>query len=715
MKNLMNFLSTKDRFFNENRLAYFAVEQTEPQKAGGRQSEAPQFKGSWDMLEDEQRIMEQAQQRADKMKFEVDFNKKIKALNGKIDLLRDMHVTMEKDKQRGGVMEALIGKMHRDALAKIQKYSKEVEIDLLALNQIAQRTNYQKGKQSLRYALDSLQTLDSIQHTTYWTMVGRQISTKQGLNESWDFFKAYSKGVGKGVISMLDPRTYYHLAQMLGEGTASLIYCKDNGEKIQRMIKNAGDAWDKADEKGKADMLGQFMGTIVGTKGLGVMTKAGKVAMLNKVKGTTLGMDVGQATAKVGTRLANAPVGKMAVRAVERTKDAGKAVGKGAEVAINAIRPAFARLNQSITYIRGKLASITDKELKAVLADIKEAEKAVAMAKQGKTFEATFGVKGGEMAVNAAKKAIPELYDSITATLKQRGIGAAVKNRLGQLRNATGRLGDYMGAGIKRAADATERAAVKVAQGAKKAGEAVGKGAEVAINALQPTFTKLNLAITKIRGRIASLTDAELRNTIAQISEAEKVVGLVKKTEMINIKGGQMAVDAARRALPGLYEEVSAALKQKGIGAAVKNRLGQLRNATARLNKSIVGPGNLAGPAIGMTAGQRVGAMPSLMSVAHADSMQRKAEAPSKKTSEKTISAAPVKPEKTEAPQNITYTVKKGDNLWRIALSQYGNGRLYNELMKVNKLDSDVLQMGQKLTLPPELPNKIKRLPRTKK
>ena len=62
-------------------------------------------------------------------------------------------------------------------------------------------------------------------------------------------------------------------------------------------------------------MLGQFMGTFVGTKALGTVTKAGKAAMLSKVQGARLGMDVGHGLAETGAKIAKAPVGKLAAKA----------------------------------------------------------------------------------------------------------------------------------------------------------------------------------------------------------------------------------------------------------------------------------------------------------------------------------------------------------------------------------------------------------------
>ena len=50
----------------------------------------------------------------------------------------------------------------------------------------------------------------------------------------------------------------------------------------------------------------------------------------------------------------------------------------------------------------------------------------------------------------------------------------------------------------------------------------------------------------------------------------------------------------------------------------------------------------------------------------------------------------------------ITYEVKKGDSLWRVAKNQMGSGYKWTELKKLNNLKSDALEVGQKLTIPQE-------------
>ena len=47
-----------------------------------------------------------------------------------------------------------------------------------------------------------------------------------------------------------------------------------------------------------------------------------------------------------------------------------------------------------------------------------------------------------------------------------------------------------------------------------------------------------------------------------------------------------------------------------------------------------------------------------------------------------------------------TYTVKKGDSLWSIAQKQLGDGSRYNEIKKLNGLNSNTINAGQVLELP---------------
>ena len=60
----------------------------------------------------------------------------------------------------------------------------------------------------------------------------------------------------------------------------------------------------------------------------------------------------------------------------------------------------------------------------------------------------------------------------------------------------------------------------------------------------------------------------------------------------------------------------------------------------------------------------------------------------------------PVKePEKTTAAYT-TYTVKKGDTLWRIAQKNLGKGTRYKEIQQLNGMQDDRIRVGQKLKIP---------------
>lgn len=59
--------------------------------------------------------------------------------------------------------------------------------------------------------------------------------------------------------------------------------------------------------------------------------------------------------------------------------------------------------------------------------------------------------------------------------------------------------------------------------------------------------------------------------------------------------------------------------------------------------------------------------------------------------------------ETSNAPTGKTYTVKKGDCLWKIAAKQLGNGNRWKEIYELNKdkiSDPNLISVGWKLTLP---------------
>ena len=47
--------------------------------------------------------------------------------------------------------------------------------------------------------------------------------------------------------------------------------------------------------------------------------------------------------------------------------------------------------------------------------------------------------------------------------------------------------------------------------------------------------------------------------------------------------------------------------------------------------------------------------------------------------------------------KKCTYVVQEGDNLWNIAVKKLGDGRKYLDIMKENELNSNLLNVGQKL------------------
>ena len=59
---------------------------------------------------------------------------------------------------------------------------------------------------------------------------------------------------------------------------------------------------------------------------------------------------------------------------------------------------------------------------------------------------------------------------------------------------------------------------------------------------------------------------------------------------------------------------------------------------------------------------------------------------------------------KTGGPESSYYTVEKGDSLWKIADTHYGDGSKYTEIFEANKpvlKDSDKIYPGQMLRIPP--------------
>jgi LysM repeat protein len=48
----------------------------------------------------------------------------------------------------------------------------------------------------------------------------------------------------------------------------------------------------------------------------------------------------------------------------------------------------------------------------------------------------------------------------------------------------------------------------------------------------------------------------------------------------------------------------------------------------------------------------------------------------------------------------ITYTVKKGDSLWKIASKLLGNGNKYKQIQSANNINGTLIRVGQKLKIP---------------
>lgn len=453
--------------------------------------------------------------------FKVDFNRKIKRLEGKIRLLEEYHADMEEDKLSGGAMEAVFGKIHDYYEGRINKLTREIEADAARLAAISSETGFLEGGQLLVQIQQRLEGLADYGHTTFWAEVGTGLTTKKGLSDSWDFFKAYTEGVGKGAIAMIDPRTYKQLALMLGDATASLVYHDNNWEKVQGMIKQAGDAWEQANSEGKAHMLGQFMGSIVGAKGAGMVLKAGRVKMLAGVEGTKLGFDVSKATAKLAGSATSSFSGPLKALTRFSTLKLAKISGPKARQIASQISKQIERMKVSLPEA---ISAPMRKDLTALY---------VELGKNVVPFRGTFN-------------RMTELFEGIRAG------------------------------------------------GGTWAGKVLEMGRKVVspvASTIRSSFTKVNQGIIKIRGRLASLTNKELRSVLADIKDVERVIKLgkkVKDVKPLNTRKMQRAVKIAQKTVPKLYDEIGNALKAKDLTASMRARLTQLRAALGGLKNKIV-------------------------------------------------------------------------------------------------------------------------------
>ena len=69
-------------------------------------------------------------------------------------------------------------------------------------------------------------------------------------------------------------------------------------------------------------------------------------------------------------------------------------------------------------------------------------------------------------------------------------------------------------------------------------------------------------------------------------------------------------------------------------------------------------------------------------------------------TTVKAPEKAPAVEEKPQAGTYATYTVQKGDTLWRIAHKKLGSGKRYTEIKTASGIKSDNLKIGQVLKIP---------------
>lgn len=235
------------------------------------------------------------------------FDERFNKLDAKVDAFARAHADIDKARLEHGILEAVMGMHQLIGEQKMEKLMAEIGPELANLTVLATVTNYSRGKGKLNMVKERLKFFEDLKQSNYWDMIDTQFSTKEGMYESLDALQGYTTGLENGVLTMLDPHTYVALVEMLGAGTASLIFCNDNWAKVQGVIRSLGKKWDRANSNERCQMIGEVVGGFATMEGLGVVAKVGRAGMLKGVEGTVL-------STNIGTIVTNAPalVGKAA-------------------------------------------------------------------------------------------------------------------------------------------------------------------------------------------------------------------------------------------------------------------------------------------------------------------------------------------------------------------------------------------------------------------
>jgi hypothetical protein len=316
------------------------------------------------------------------------FERNLKILDRKVEHLAFLHRELEKCKTEGGVMEAVFGRMQAYWEEQIEKYTEEV-VHEYANMAVFTKIVYPEGQGQFNIISNRMNFVMGQEHAGFWGEIGTQFTTKEGWSDMWEALKAYTTGVVKGVLSIIDPRTYFQLAEMIGQATASLIFCDDNWEKIQNMINEAGTSWSRANANEKCEMLGHFMGSLVGAKGVHVVGKSSFVQ-----KGV-LAKDVGTPMASVARKIATGAY--KLVRRGGPTAGAETAVG-AAEVAEIAVAGAVATEAAAVTVAATEATTTVKATTDVVKVATDLTRKVEKVAAVGKKAAKSVGRKGKEIA-----------------------------------------------------------------------------------------------------------------------------------------------------------------------------------------------------------------------------------------------------------------------------------------------------------------------------